>query len=289
MGPNSMHIAVTTMVYNEHVNLPLWIRHYKAHCPGATLFVIDHGSDDGSTHGLTGVNLVALPRTSFDDQTRVEFVADFQHALLRFYDVVIYTDCDEMLVADPRKHASLTSFLQATKSNVIAPIGLNIRHLPEIELPIDLRAAILGQRRYAGFASGMCKPSIARVPLLWVPGFHWCDQIPDYRTDLYQFHLKWMDIDLSLERLRLTRAMAWSERALQHNWARRQRQTDEERIREEFDEPAEDVKRRGAAPFDFETEMKRHSDSLRLHDGLYAGDFFRGPIVQIPVAFFGLI
>src|SRR5438132_5203078 len=98
---NVMKIAIVTMVYNERVNLPIWIRPYSAHCPGAALFVIDHGSDDGSTQGLPGINLIPLPRTPFDDQTRTEFVTDFQHALLRFYDIVIYTDCDDMLVADP--------------------------------------------------------------------------------------------------------------------------------------------------------------------------------------------
>jgi hypothetical protein len=284
-----MHVAIVTMVYNERVNLPIWIRHYTSHCPGATLFVIDHGSDDGSTHGLCGVNMIPLPRTPFDDQTRVEFVADFQHALLRLYDVVIYTDCDEMLVADPRIHTSLASFLTATKSDVIAPIGLNVHHLPGTEPPIDLGAPILGQRRHVRFASSMCKPSVARVPLLWVPGFHWCDRVPDYRADLYQFHLKWMDIDASLARLRLTRAMAWSERALHHNWARRQRQSDEERIREEFEDPVGQVRTHGASPFIFVTEMRRHFDSLRPHEGLYTGDAFRGLITEVPTAFFGLI
>ena len=284
-----MQTAIVTMVYNEGVNLPIWIRHYTHHCPGATLFALDHGSDDGSTHRLDGITVVPLPRSPFDDQTRAEMVADFQHALLRLYDVVIYTDCDEMLVADPRKHESLAAFLAIADSDVIAPIGLHIRHLPGIEASIDLSEPVLGQRRYAGFASAMCKPSIARVPLHWVPGFHWCDRLPDYRTDLYQFHLKWMDMVTSLGRLQLTRTLKWSERALHHNWGRRHRQSDEERIREEFDAPNEYVEQHGVAPFSFEEELKRHTDSLRLHNGLYRGEFFRGPITQVPEAFFGLI
>ena len=237
---------------------------------------------------LSGVNIVPLPRSPFDDQTRVEIVADFQRALLRLYDVVIYTDCDEMLVADPRVHVSLATFLAATPSDVIAPIGLNLHHLIGRESPIDLDAPILGQRRYVRFASSMCKPSVSRVPLRWVTGFHWCDRIADYRTDLFQFHLKWMDIDASLARLRLTRDMAWSERALRQNWARRQRQSDEERIREEFQEPAEQVRSLGAAAFAFEAEMQRVAGSLHLQDELYRVDAFRGPIVRIPDAFAGL-
>jgi hypothetical protein len=284
-----MQIAIITMAYNERVNLPIWLRHYTKHCPGAALFVIDHGSDDGSTRGLAGATVIPLPRTPFDDQMRVEVVADIQHALLRVYDVVIYTDCDEMLVADPRKHASLAGFLGVIGAEVIAPVGLNLQHLLGIEASIDLAAPILGQRRHVRFASGMCKPSIARVPLIWVPGFHWCDRMPDYRADLFQFHLKWMDMGVSLGRLHLTREMAWSERALRNNWARRQRQSDEERLREDFEEVTDHFKTDGAAPFLFDSEMKRHCDSLRLHDGLYQGDFFRGPIAEVPEAFFGLI
>jgi hypothetical protein len=284
-----MHIAIVTMVYNERINLPIWIRHYSAHCPGAILFVIDHGSDDGSTQGLAGVNLIPLPRSPFDDQIRVEIVADLQRALLQLYDVVIYTDCDEMLVADPRIHASLTAFLAATESDVIAPIGLNLHHLIGLEPPIDLQEPILGQRRYVRFASSMCKPSITRVPLRWVTGFHYCDRIPDYRRDLFQFHLRWMDMDASLGRLRLTRAMAWSDRALRNNWGPRQRQSDEERIQEEFKEPADSVGSRGTAPFDFDVEMKRLTASVRLQDGLYRADAFRGPIAHVPEAFSALV
>jgi hypothetical protein len=281
--------AVVTMVYNERINLPIWIRHYTSHCPGATLFVIDHGSDDGSTNDLLGVTVIPFPHTPFDDQTRIEIVSDFQHALLRLYDVVIYTDCDEMVVADPRIHASLSGFLAAVGSDVISPVGLNLHHLLGSEAPIDLRSPILGQRRYVRFASSMCKPSIARVPLLWVPGFHWCDHLPDYRSDLFQFHLRWMDLDTSLARLRITRSMAWSERALRHDWAPRQRQSDQQRIVEEFEEPAERVRAEGALAFTFEAEMQRLLQSLHTRDGHYQGDAFRGAVAQVPEAFFGLI
>ena len=91
-----------------------------------------------------------------------------------------------------------------------------------------------------------------------------------------------------MERLHLTRGMAWSERALD-SFGPRQRQSDEVRMREEFDDPTQTVKEHGAAPFSFETEVKRHYSSLRLSDGLYQGEFFRGPITQLPEAFFGLI
>lgn len=281
-----MKIAIVTMVYNERVNLPIWIRHYSAHCPGAELFVVDHGSDDGSTRGLLGASLVPLPRSPYDVQTQVEFVADFQHALLRFYDVVIYTDCDEMLVADPREHVSLASFLAATEIEVIAPTGVTVIHLPWIEPPIDLSAPILGQRRYVAFRAGMCKPSIARVPLQWSVGFHSCNRMPNYRADLYLFHLATMDVAVARDQWELTRTMAWSERSLSEGWGWHRRQSDDERMRARY-EVEEYFKAHGAAPFDFADDLKRLADSVRMANGFYQFELFSGNMTQAPEAFFG--
>jgi hypothetical protein len=57
-----MNIAIVTMVYNESVNLPIWIRYYRRAAPSATLFVVDHASDDGSTDHIPEVNKLPLPR-----------------------------------------------------------------------------------------------------------------------------------------------------------------------------------------------------------------------------------
>jgi Glycosyl transferase family 2 len=282
-----MRIAIVTMVYNESINLPIWIRHYARHCPGAALFVVDHGSDDGSTSWLAGVSLIPLPRTPFDDQTRAEAIADLQHALLRYYDVVIYTDCDEMLVADPVKYSSLPELLAAVKSDVIAPTGLMLQQLMDFEPPIDLSRPVLGQRRYAFFGSSMCKPLIARVPLRWAPGFHWCNQAPDFRADLFQFHLKRMDIGVFMARLKLTRGMDWSERALAA-FGRHQRTSDADG-RKRFENPMKQFRACGPAPFAFTSELDRVVRGMTQADGIYRIEEFVGPIAAIPEAFFGLI
>ena len=284
-----MKLAVVTKVFNEHVNLPIWIRHYRKQCPDATLFVIDHGSTDGSTQGLHGVNVIPLPRTPYDDVTRVEFMADFHHALLKFYDMFVYTDCDEMLLADPRQYGSLGSYLAASTSEVIAPTGLHMLHVPQLDPPIDLAAPILGQRRFVWFGAGMCKPTITRVNLHWRPGYHCCDRMPDYRADLYQFHLATMDMELSLARLQLTRAMAWSGATLEAGHGGHQRISDAEHLQSAFLEPAHLVATQGAAEFRFEADLRRLIDSITVTDGFYVPRYFRGTMARVPDAFFGLI
>jgi hypothetical protein len=45
-----VNVAIVTKVYNERINLPIWIRHYSAQCPDAALFVLDHGSGSHILH-----------------------------------------------------------------------------------------------------------------------------------------------------------------------------------------------------------------------------------------------
>jgi hypothetical protein len=208
-----MPIAIATMVYNERVNLPIWIRHDRAQCPGAHL-VIDHGSDDGSTDGLADVTVITLPRTPLDEAGRVRIVEGVQRDLLLDHAVVICTDCDEILLADPQRHASLAAFLDAVPDDFIAPAGVHVLHDFETEPALDPSAPILAQRRFVEFGSGMCKPMIGRVPLAWDVGFHGSDQRPAYRPDLIHFHLGDVDRDIALHRLALTRAITWSDASL---------------------------------------------------------------------------
>ena len=65
-----------TMVYNESTNLPIWLRHYRRIAPGATLFVIDHASDDGSTALLYGAHKIPLPRHELDERDLIAIAAE---------------------------------------------------------------------------------------------------------------------------------------------------------------------------------------------------------------------
>ncbi len=66
-----MKIAALTFAYNELVNLPIWRRYYGQQFGEHNLFLIDHGSDDGSTDDLGDVNRIGLPHTPFDDAKKV--------------------------------------------------------------------------------------------------------------------------------------------------------------------------------------------------------------------------
>jgi hypothetical protein len=280
-------LAIMTMVYNESFNLPIWIRHYRRIAPSATLFVIDHGSDDGSTQHLQGVHKIPMPRDKADDVERALAVSSLQHGFLRYYETVIYTDCDELLVPDPAKSATLDEYLGRTRYEYASPIGLNVIHMVENEPPLDPTRPLLLQRRFCQFASPLCKPLISRVPLKWEPGFHGCDRAFNIDTDLYLFHIKQIDKDLALQRQRLAREMSWSQQAVEARHGAHQRLDDERFVREFFIDPANEL-RQGTGRFNFTTEIARLQAEVREISGAFHVSGFRGPIVEIPERFRGI-
>lgn len=221
-----MKVAIITMCYNEGAMLDLWARHYGNLVGMQNLFILDHGSSDGSTVSCGG-NVIRLPRGEFDDNRRATAISLQQQALLRFYDAVVYTDTDEFLVVDPARHGSFMAFMQTVNGPVTAPLGIDVAHLPKTELAIDFRRPILSQRRFGLFKASGSKPVIVTEPTEWAGGFHMVRSEPDFRSDIMLFHLKAVDLERGLERLRVTRALEWPEASLKIGIGGHQRIDDE--------------------------------------------------------------
>lgn len=193
-----MNVAAVTMAYNEPVMLAWWLRHYSRQVGARQCYVIDHDSDDGSTARLGEVNVIRVPRGSFDETTRANFVSDFCTSLLRWYDWVAYTDVDEMLVADPAIYASLADYCLRRHPDVVTALGVNLLHGYH-ESAIDPDRPLLGQRRWMFPLSSMTKPLLTRVPTRWTAGFHSSDA-PIVFDGLTNFHLAYVDFDRTIAR-----------------------------------------------------------------------------------------
>jgi hypothetical protein len=196
------------MAYNEPDFVPVWVRHYAGQFGPAHCHIVDHGSDDGSTEGLGRINVLRIPRSPQDDPRRAAFVSEYCAALLQWYDWVVYSDIDELLVADPRYHAGLAGLCAAATEPVLTAVGLDVQHLPQEEPGIDPSRLISLQRRWAMMTTSMCKPLLISKPVVWTPGFHTCDA-PVVFAPLFLFHLRHYDLEQGLRRMAKTRAMAW--------------------------------------------------------------------------------
>ncbi len=202
-------IAAVTMVYNEGHYLPVWASHYSRQVGADYCYVIDHGSTE--TIVLPpGMNLVRLPRSPQDDRRRADFVSNLVESLLNYYDWVIYTDVDEMVIANPDRYSDLPSFCAEAMQDTVTCIGFDMQQVPALEPALQFDRPLGEQRHWARFTSAMCKPLLTRTPRHWSPGFHSADT-PMTFSELYLFHLHWADHAIGLQRLGKTRAMSWDD------------------------------------------------------------------------------
>jgi hypothetical protein len=183
-----MRVAAITMVHNEAFFLPLWYRYYGSQLGPDNLYVIDHGSTDGSVSETFG-NRIRIARDKFDDVSRAVMVSDLHRALLRFYDTVIYTDVDEFIVPRPRKYAGLAQYAERRKIAIPQCCGVNVVPLPS-DPEIDTQFPILRQRPNAFPTHWYCKPLLASQPMVWDAGFHNCVDQSEIDPDLWLFHMK---------------------------------------------------------------------------------------------------
>lgn len=264
INPRPFLICAITNVYNEKFNLPIWLGHYGSQVGLKNCIVLDNGTDDGSTDELGAAGRVPMPRGStFNERHRMKIITDLANNLLNYYDAVIYSDCDEILVPHPLKYENLIEYCGAMKSPVVHAVGLNVREDITQDLPIDLRRPILIQRTLVQFVSAMCKPLVTRTPISWGGGFHSCDH-PPYFNDLYLFHLRHLDLGQALERLSITRQIAFA----REGGGKHHRREDLDLATKMY---ASTHKMPVVENFDFTQELEAHKSGIELSfSGRYA-------------------
>lgn len=190
-----MRSAVFTIVRNEDVFLPIWLRHYSKHFYRNDIFVIDNGTTDGSTHVEGATFVPRISTTSFDAPWMLHTVRDFQRELLKSYDWVLFAEVDEIIHC-PIKLCEYPN----NKFTTLSCMGYEVIQDLNEEPPLDLNRPLLKQRRYWAPSDLFSKPLYSRVPLDWRLGFHSCTQPHTKATDLTLIHLHRMDFNIAAYR-----------------------------------------------------------------------------------------
>jgi len=277
--------AAVTFVYNESFNLPIWVRYFGGQFGTKNLFVVDLGTNDGSTDDLGDVNKIAVPREEFDEYAKTNFINCLQQGLLNYYDTVIYTDADELVVPDPALFPDLRTYLDQKEFDYASCVGLNIIHMINLEEPLELGKPILPQRRFAKFLSATCKPCVSRVAMNWAPGFHCSDKPPQIDPALFMFHTKWMDYNLAMQRQKVSREATYSKRTVDQGMGAHSRYDHDRFVREGFFDPINEMAQRGVAAFDFAAEIEAINAGAALASGVHFIPMNISKIVEIPERF----
>lgn len=280
-----MKIAAFTMVYNEAMFLPVWLRYYGETLGSENLFVLDNGSNDHSTDDVQGAQRLRVPRgETYDEEERTQFVRNFQRTLLSYYDLVIFCDVDEFIIPDPLYFTGLKDYTEHLASDFVNPIGLEIQHVPDEEPILDWSKPLLSQREYARFSAQYCKPIITKIALNWSSGFHTCEYPPNIDSRLILFHLKRIDRDFALSQLRQRRALSWSANAIKKSHSWHQRLEDPDFDAKFFPFTASTIKSKVSPGFNFSSDL----EIVKTHRSYRYLDY-EGTIALIPERFKQLI
>ena len=219
--------AVVTMVHDEAVFLPIWLRYYGRFFAPDDLYVLDHETTDGSTD-VGGFTRIPVRHQGVDHTWMRDTVQDLQHHLLDTgYDAVVVTDVDEIVGPDPA-WGDLGDYLHRLDEPFVTSNGREVVHLADVEPPIDLTRPLLAQRS-RWFGNGLySKPAVATVPMRWVPGFHRPESGElNFDPDLYLVHLHRIDRDRCLERHRRRSRRRWADLDDELGWAQHNRLVDD--------------------------------------------------------------
>lgn len=225
--------AVLTMARNESFILPIWLRYYSQFFEPEDIYVLDHGSTDGSTEG-EGFVRIPIEREKFDHVWQRDVVGAKQKELFETYDTVLYCDADELVVPHPSL-GDLGDYIDRLDEPFVNCLGYDMIHMADREPALDPTRPITEQRSYWFWDAFYNKAALAREPIEWVPGFHRREDFefrPD--PDLLMIHLHRVDYQQCLKRHQVRSSTEWSDGDAEESWGSHNHITDEEEFKTWF-------------------------------------------------------
>ncbi len=215
--------ALITISHNERKMFPIWLRYYLRHFDPTDIYVLDHLTTDGSLDNLPkGVHKYKMEGNKYAMPVRFRsiLIQAWEDRLLRAgYKCVVFSDTDEIIVANPRSYKEgLKDFLYEFANGPELYYRVTAMELAHMaygngsastqEPPLDWSKSVLAQRHFMVMDRATAqynKPLLTKVPIAYTPGFH---KFYDFHRnkfckdhkDLVMFHMRSMDYDYCLER-----------------------------------------------------------------------------------------
>ncbi len=210
--------AIVTMVHNEPVFLPIWLRYYSRFFAPDDIYVLDNDTTDGSSD-RTGFVRIPATHDTVDHTWMVHRIEQLQHELLQRYELVVVTDVDEIIAPVPTL-GTLGTYLDQFDEEWVNCLGYELLHQPDREPPLDPDRPIFQQRHWWFHNGAYDKAAVATAPMRWRPGFHGRADF-QYRLepDLRLIHLHRMDYRLCIERHRVRDRKPWATADAEQRWA----------------------------------------------------------------------
>eukprot|EP00908_Phaeocystis_cordata_P006346 Transcript_16963.p2 GENE.Transcript_16963~~Transcript_16963.p2 ORF type:complete len:281 (+),score=114.44 Transcript_16963:55-843(+) len=219
--------AVFTIVREEPVFLPIWLRYYSCHFSAEDIYVLHHtvpgGPEDRCCDGLA-CNVEQRPNALFDPVWLGRVVSEKQTELLSRYRAVLFAEVDEIVLpTEGTLRDTVEEFAQQDggadgAAAAVACTGWELHHEFGREPPIDLSRPLLAQRGRWHRNTLYDKALLARAPLTYSLGFHTCEEPAARREGLLLLHLHKYDFQAYIARHEARAAMQHAPDAVANGW-----------------------------------------------------------------------
>ena len=193
-------IKALTMVRND-VFLKRWVEYYGRELGRENLYIFFDGRDQKVPDFCEGTHTVVCDKMTGNvaelDRTRSAILsAKASELFAEGADMVIGTDADEFLVADPATGLTLRELLEKQPPHpCYSGLGVDVIHHLPTEGSLDFDRPFLTQRHRGWLYSRYTKASVISRPLAWGSGFH---RVRGHNfhivTGLYLFHFGAADL-----------------------------------------------------------------------------------------------
>ncbi len=201
-GDTKRKCAIFVMVQNEKVFLPIWLKYYSKYFDGDDIFVFDHRSTDDSIEESQKTFKFRHLRLgypfSFDHQW-FQYVEENTYVkLLESYEYVLFTDVDEIIMADSNKYSGLDDYINKQKADRVRCLGYDLINVKDKEADFDSNETVLSQRKYWYRTKLYDKTLLSKIPLKLTIGNHTLSGFrqPKQDKDLLLIHLHKLDFDM---------------------------------------------------------------------------------------------
>lgn len=201
--------AVFTIVHNEKVFFPLWLKHYSKYFEACDIYVLDHGTADGSLEGSGFNKREVVNSSTFDHSWLLVTVQNYFRELLLDYEYVLFAEADEFI---EYLDGGLRKFIDSlTKESVLCKGFEPVQKSDEFS--INWNEPILQQRKFHRWNSNYNKILLANFPLEWSVGFHRSYNSNENicESNLYLAHLRYVDFQILYDRIQSRLDLPFSE------------------------------------------------------------------------------
>ena len=162
-------LAAVTMVRRDYWYLEKWVAYYAAQLGRENVYILSHGADPEIDRIGEGCNVIAILRDGLHqsfDYARWRMLSDFSAMLTQFFDRVIVSDCDELLMTVDG--SLLIDYPFGFQENAAGAVGFNLI----ATLDNDEQDALITDSKFCVFEIPYSKPCLVQRRVSFGTGGH---------------------------------------------------------------------------------------------------------------------